>query len=215
MSNVPKVIHQIVGPGANEFIMRCVNSWKVLEKFGFEIMIWNDSKIADFLYNSHRFSYDAFINARNHAEAGDIARYLIVYTFGGYYVDWDIELLDVDEFYSLSNKYSNGYMLVDPPNATLASEYFCCIKNDPFLMSLSKDIVELYEQGKRDKFATPQFSGPYRMRDSFAKCPDSYMKAIPVKEVFAYDYSEIRNPPKGDITQAMIHYWLHSWLPKN
>ncbi|MBV2228483.1 MAG: hypothetical protein KUL85_16625 [Sphingobacterium mizutaii] len=215
MSNVPKIIHQIVGPGVNEFILRCLNSWKVLEKHGFAIERWDDSKIADFLYKFHRFSYDAFINARNHAEAGDIARYLIIHEYGGFYVDWDIELIDIEAFFSLNDNYRNGFMLIDPSNGTLASEFFCCIKSDPFLMGLSKDIAELYENGDREKFLTPQFSGPYRMRDSFAKYPNTYMNPIPVKDAFAYDYSEIRNPPEGEITQAMIHYWLHSWVSKN
>ena len=164
------------------------------------------------MLNHHPFAHEAFANARNHAEAADIARYLIIHTYGGYYIDWDIELLDVGKFLALGEKYPVGYKIVDPVNQTLASEYFCSVVNDKFLLNLTMDIVALYKSGKRNLLFTPQYSGPYRMRDSLLVHPETNMISVPVKEVFAYDYTEIRNPPEGIITQPLIHYWVHSWI---
>ncbi|MET4083358.1 hypothetical protein ABIB40_003329 [Pedobacter sp. UYP30] len=213
-SLIPKIIHHIVGQPAIPIIAKCLHSWQALKKQGFEIRIWNDALIADFLLEQHDFAYSAFTNARNHGEAADIARYLIVYSFGGYYVDWDIELLNIKKFRALCNRYPKGFMLCDPHNQTLASEFFCSIPNDDFLMLLSLDIAYVYAAGKRNSMDTPLFSGPFRMRDSFKLHPNTFMKKIPVKEAFAFDYQEIRNPPKREITQPLIHYWTHSWIKK-
>lgn len=210
--SIPKIIHQITGSGTNELIEKCFNSWRALEKLGFKIIMWNDSTLVTFLKTHHDFAFEAFMNSRNHAEAADIARYLLIYTFGGHYVDWDIELIDEIKFQHLNTKYSSGYMLLDHSNNTLASEYFCAVVGDEFLLNITKDIVEIYESGMRKLFMTPQYSGPYRMRDCLSKYPKTLMATIPIKEAFVYDYQEIRNMPDKVIAQPMIHYWLHSWF---
>ena len=211
-TNIPKIVHQIVGPNTTPIILNCLESWGQLLEYQFEVRIWNDTTLVEFISKEHPFALEAFVNARNHAEAADIARYLIIYTYGGYYVDWDIELLDIDDFFALSNIYKNGYMLIDPSNETLASEYFCSIPADKYLLKLTDDIVELYNNGLRESFHTPQYSGPYRMRDSLAKHKNTIMALVPVKEVFVYDYSEIRYSPQPKPRRPLIHYWVHSWL---
>ncbi|KQM65212.1 hypothetical protein ASE74_10095 [Pedobacter sp. Leaf216] len=210
--SIPGIVHHILGAKTNEVIDRCLLSWRDQLGNDFEFNIWDDSKLSEFIFRYYRFAYDAFINARNHAEAADIGRYLVVYHFGGYYVDWDVELLDKQGFIYLSFKYPTGYMLCDPCNQTLASEYFCASAGDPYLLNLSLDIAQLYQSRERENLFTPSYSGPFRMRDSLAKHPNTNMKSIPVKEVFAYDYSEIRNPPSGEITAPLLHYWLHTWI---
>lgn len=211
-SSIPPIIHQIVGLNTTPLIKKCLESWHQLEEIGFEIRIWNDSKIESFILSNHKFALEAFVSARNYAEAADIARYLIIHTYGGYYTDWDVELLDKDKFLKLSLKYNRGYMLCDPNNNSLASEFFCAEEKDLFLLELTKDIVQIYENNERDKLVTPEYSGPYRMRDSLLLHPNTVMSSIPIKEVFAYDYLEIRNPPPRLVTQPLIHYWLHSWM---
>lgn len=211
-TQVPKHIHLITGPKANAAIKRCMNSWQQLESHGYEIKIWTDDSIALFLQRNYPFACDAFIHARNHAEAADIARYLIIHAHGGYYMDWDVELLCVEGFLKICHDHVKGYLVIDPANNTLASEVFAASRHEPYLLSLVKDIVMLYEQQLRDAMFTPQYSGPYRMRDSLEKHANSSQALIPVKEIFAYDYSEIRTMPERPITQPLIHYWVHSWM---
>lgn len=212
---VPKLIHHITGKETTPLIDRCLQSWRQLTKMDFQIVIWNDKLIAKFILENYEFAFDAFVNARNHAEAADIARYLIIHEYGGYYIDWDVELLDVNKFLALIKRHKNGFMLKDPANETLASEFFCAAPSDEYLLLLTMDISYLYRSGRRNILQTPQYSGPYRMRDSLSLHPKTRMSLIPVKEVFAYDYIEIRNPPKGKINQPLIHYWVHSWILPN
>lgn len=78
-------------------------------------------------------------------------------------------------------------------------------------MNLVKEIVMLYECNQRNTLSTPQYSGPFRMREVL-KNFSTEQSLIPVKEVFVYDYSEIRIMPDSETDQPLIHYWLHSWL---
>ncbi|PST83903.1 hypothetical protein C7T94_03920 [Pedobacter yulinensis] len=203
-----------MGQPANEKIQKCLNSWREMESKGYKVRLWNDDQIHAFMKRKHPFLVETFVNSRNYAEAADIGRYAIVYSYGGYYADWDVEVLDAERLIRIENENPDGYMLVDPPNGSLASEFFCAAKEDPYLLSLLRDIVEIYETQKRDKLFTPSYSGPFRMRDSLEKHNNTRMNVLPVKNVFAYNYSEIRNPPPGEVTQPLIHYWLHSWIKR-
>jgi hypothetical protein len=209
---IPQVIHHIIGPKSNPVVERCLNSWKILERVGFKIKLWDDQLIESFLKENYIFALKAFLGARNHAEAADIARYLIIYHFGGHYIDWDVELLDPDKYLKVCKKNPNGYFIIDPLNDTLASEVFATTPRPGCLMKLTKDIVQLFDSGEIYMLGTPQYSGPFRMRDSLHGYVGIEQTFIDVKSIYAYDYTEIRNRPARKITQPLIHYWLHSWL---
>jgi hypothetical protein len=189
-----------------------LSSWNVLTKVDFNIIIWTDESIEIFLRTNYVFALDAFLNSRNHAEAADIARYLIIYHYGGHYIDWDVQLLNPNKFLKICQKYPLGYFVIDPINGTLASEVFGSKAGSEYLFKLTKDIVQLFSNGLRNNLATPQYSGPYRMRDSLNDYGRITQALLPVKSIFAYDYTEIREMKSKKITQPMIHYWLHSWV---
>jgi len=209
---IPKIIHHIVGPKVNESIQACLNSWNCMQDKGFQIWIWNDDTLAEFLQNYFQQALPPFLNARNYAEAADIARYLLIYQFGGVYVDWDIELLIPEKFISLLESNEHGYLLVDPKNDSIASEHFCAQTKDPYLESLANDIITIYNAGERDSLPTVDYTGPFRMRDSLEKHRNTRMKLVKVKDVFAFDYEEIRSADCLETTAPMIHYWMHSWM---
>jgi len=209
---VDKIVHQIVGPKRNVLIDKCLDSWNTLKEFDYEIFVWTDDSIATFLKDFYPFALNAFCQARNHGEAADISRYLLVYHFGGIYVDWDIELLDRKLFLDIIHLNTEGYLIIDPVNSTLASECFSAPKGEEYLLSLVKDIVELHNNNLRDTMNTPAYSGPYRMRDSLQKHQNSRQTLIPVKDIFLYDFWEIRRKEKKEIIRPLIHYWLHTWM---
>jgi len=206
------LIHQITGPKANQFINGCLNSWDKLKSNGFIRVIWTDESIEQFLITNYSFALDAFKKARNHGEAADIARYLILHFFGGYYVDWDIELIRPDLFLQLHSEFPNGYLLIDPKTDALSSEHFSCLKNEEYLLKLCEDIVFTYERGERDLMDTQHFSGPDRMRVALKRHPICKQQIIPIKDVFEYDFWEIRKMDGRSPTKPMIHYWLHTWM---
>lgn len=127
-------------------------------------------------------------------------------------MDWDIQLLNVNGFLNVCNTSHTGFMVIDSYNETLASECFSARKGEAYLLSLSKDITELYTKGLRQYFRTPQYSGPYRMKDSLKKHQNSRQKLIEVNDIFVYNYREIRGMPQKKTVAPLIHYWVHGWM---
>ncbi|RZJ87839.1 MAG: hypothetical protein EOO20_15120 [Chryseobacterium sp.] len=212
---IPEIVHHIVGPKTNQIVDRCLSSWTILREVGYEIVTWNDQDIEVFLKENYHFALPGFLHARNHAEAADIARYLIIYHYGGHYMDWDVELLEPNKFLRIAHKNPDGYFIVDPANGTLASEVFASSPKCEYLLQLSYEIARLYNSGEIHALGTPQYSGPYRMRDFLEIFGTISQPLIPVKKMFAFDYSEIRNRPKKKVTQPLIHYWIHSWIKQS
>ncbi|MES2376034.1 MAG: glycosyltransferase [Bacteroidota bacterium] len=212
---VKKIIHQITGPRANSFIKTCLDSWLQLSAHDYEIKIWTDELIEEFIKSNFKFALEAFKQARNHGEASDIARYLIIYAFGGYYTDWDIELTRVDLFLRLHEKFGKGYLLVDPKTNAISSEHFSAPINELYLLKTTEDIVNTFNNGDRPLMETPNYSGPTRMKISLQKHNGSGQSLIPIKAVFEYDYWEIKNTDGKGRTKPMIHYWLNTWIPAN
>ncbi|MDN5285033.1 MAG: Mannosyltransferase [Mucilaginibacter sp.] len=208
---LPKLIHHIVGPKTNEIVDRCLESWQVLKSEEYQFMIWTDLSIADFLSKNYPHIYNAFINARNHGEAADIARYILVYHYGGHYIDWDIHLINPDEFLLLCQKNPFGYLLRDDKDGSLASECFGATKNESFLNSVIKDIISVYDSGLFREYHTLYYTGPFRLKEALEN-NQTKQNILRVKDVFVYDYSEIKEMPEREFSQPMIHYWLHSWL---
>nr|WP_315402764.1 glycosyltransferase [uncultured Sphingobacterium sp.] len=209
---VPKIIHQIVGKKPSELVKMCLESWKVTIRHGFKIVYWDDDSLAKFIKDKYEFALDAFLNARNHAEAADIARYLVIYHYGGYYVDWDISLNNAEDFLSLADKEQKGYVVIDPLNETLASEHFSALASDTYLYTIVEDIITTYIKDERDLMATPNYSGPYRMRATMRKFQNIEQSKIQVKDIFEYAYDEIRNHKVFMQSGIMTHYWEHSWF---
>jgi len=207
---IAPIIHQILlSDIPNSLIYKCLTSWTKMQSFGFKIKYWNYSEITDFISKNYPNALQPFINARNFAEASDIARYLIVLHHSGIYVDWDIELVDSSDYHNKIANLDKGYLLQDPRNGTFAPECFSAEKDEPFLKKLTDDIISVYNS--RQLPLTPQYSGAYRMRDSMN---DYYsnQQILPVKDIFEFDYSEIRKPFQRPIKKPLIHYWLHTWL---
>jgi mannosyltransferase OCH1-like enzyme len=211
---IPLIIHHIVGPKPTSLITQCLQSWEKLKEIDFEIVIWTDQSLKIFIRDNFPFALDSFLSARNHAEAADIARYLIIYKFGGYYVDWDILLFNYKDFLNLHQSNKNGYLAIDMSNGTLASEYFAARRKESFLLFLVKDIVHTFKRDERDLMPTPQYSGPFRMRAALRryKPRKNMLTLIDIKEIFEYDYSEIRDAKVYGKNKIMIHFWMHSWL---
>jgi hypothetical protein len=210
---VPKIIHRIVGPKPSNLVMQCITSWNVVKEHGFEIKIWNDELLATFIAKEYPHVLNAFSTARNYGEAADIARYLIVYHFGGYYFDWDTELLSVKKFLEIDVQNPKGFLVQDPVNQTIAPDAFSAMPNEKYLYNLIDNICYIHENGFRHSLKTIDYSGPYRMREVYYFTKKaSEQNTIKPKELMLYDYWEIREKPFRDTEAAVIHYWEHGWM---
>lgn len=209
---VSQIVHQIVGAKPSQTVSHCLHSWLKIKDHGFEIYYWDDDRLEIFLEKYYGFALQAFLTARNHAERADIARYLLVYHYGGYYVDWDISLNNIDEFLMIARRENRGYLVIDPINGSLASEHFSSCEKDPYLIKIVEDIVSTFERDERDLMSTPQYSGPFRMRATLRKFDRIEQSKIPVKEIFEYSYDEVRRQREFCKSGVLTHFWEHSWI---
>jgi len=84
---IPKIIHQIwLGSPVPEKFDNYRKSWKTMHP-DWEYKLWTDADI-EALHLENKACYNAAIN---YAERSDIARYEIIYRFGGVYADIDME----------------------------------------------------------------------------------------------------------------------------
>lgn len=210
---VNKLIHQMIfGDIPSAEISACLKSWKVLSVFQFKIAIWDRASALKFIKENYPFATQAFAEARNLSEASDIARYLVVHHYGGYYVDWDISLNNVGQFLELHRKYPNGCLIIDPSNDTIASEFYSALPREEFLLTLTRSIVDTYDRGERELFATQYYAGPFKITEAFNRNPITRQRLVRVKDVFEYDYAESRLATEFGKSGIMTHYWSHSWL---
>lgn len=87
---IPKVLHLcwISGDAYPEKIQKCVDSWKrVLPDY--EIMVWDKARVESL---GSRYVNEAVEN-RKYAFAADFIRFYALYTYGGIYLDSDVEVL--------------------------------------------------------------------------------------------------------------------------
>eukprot|EP00939_MAST-03C_sp_MAST-3C-sp1_P001720 g1720.t1 len=84
---VPRIVHQIwIGSSLPEKFRVLRAKWIALHPL-WTFRLWDDVAIDSFCLHN-RANYDA---AKNYGEKADIARYEILYTFGGVYLDTDME----------------------------------------------------------------------------------------------------------------------------
>ncbi len=88
--SIPKIIHQIwIGPNKQPDIW--INTWRIdyINKYkNYEYMLWNNENIKNILNKYPKF--EEMINTEiEYCGKADMLRYLILYEYGGIYIDAD------------------------------------------------------------------------------------------------------------------------------
>lgn len=87
---IPKIIHYCWFGGAPlpDRLIRCIESWR---KFcpDYKIIRWDES---NFDYHKYQYTEQAY-QAKKWAFVSDVARLDVVYEYGGFYLDTDVELI--------------------------------------------------------------------------------------------------------------------------
>jgi len=88
---IPKIIHYIwLGDDMPLLYKECISTWAQYSP-GFKIEFWNEERISSDL-NVEKFYYD-MLEKKKYAFAVDYLRCLILYEYGGIYLDTDMELV--------------------------------------------------------------------------------------------------------------------------
>ncbi|KAJ3158587.1 hypothetical protein HDU86_002813 [Geranomyces michiganensis] len=90
---VPPILHQVlVGmpAAAPQKWIDAANACTAIHP-GWKIMTWNDAAAEAFIQREHPWFYDTWMGYRFNIQKADSLRYLLLYTYGGVYLDMDIQ----------------------------------------------------------------------------------------------------------------------------
>lgn len=196
---IPKIIHYcwLSGDVIPAKLQECMKSWrKYLPDY--EFMLWDLNR---FDINSTIWTKQAF-EAKKYAFAADYIRLFAVYTYGGIYLDMDVEVVKsfdslLDRSYILGFEKSNG----------IEAGVFGGEKGSNWL----KDCLDYYKERSfvlsDNKYDTLPL--PIIMYQSMSKYIDSM-------EIFPNEYLTAKSYETGIVTTTnntySIHHFAGSWL---
>jgi hypothetical protein len=106
---IPKKIHQIWIQGIEKLPKKLYDNHMLIKKSNpeYEMKLWDDKSISELLRTRHPDLYQVYINCDKLKGPGgkytcmsDIGRYVILYEYGGFYIDMDFECsINLDKLY--------------------------------------------------------------------------------------------------------------------
>jgi hypothetical protein len=229
------LIHQIVlGKKIPPLNQECLQSWNELLRYGFDVVRWTDERIHEYLASYPRSEVTSvYRRARNYGEASDILRMAITYSYGGFYVDWDVLLVDPDRFLGLMGDFESDGCVLIRDRLTTEPSFSCTHDNSLFFLSRGNPFAVDFLRAVERNYAanplpnTPYLTGPLALT-RFLEANPKYKSAcrmIDTREIYAFDYegvvSRTEERTRGILKQSWnssdapaIHFWTHTWPPK-
>lgn len=210
---IPKIIHQIwLGSPVPDVFEAYMNSWIAFHMGNdWQYVLWNDEKIKNFgLYN--QVFYDA---TENFGQKSDIARWEILYNFGGVYVDVDFECLrSFDQLHYLYDFYVG----LQPLDSQFVQLNNALVGSCPFHPILYHSIATIKDNWHTHKGA-PQKTGPVHFTRSFyakANTGRTIDMVFPASYFYPLGTQETVNNKQAWLKQGAyaVHWWAKTWMPK-
>ncbi|HVX00671.1 MAG TPA: glycosyltransferase [Candidatus Babeliaceae bacterium] len=211
---IPKIIHQIwLGSPLPERYKHHQRSWIKMHPT-WQYKLWTDRDIRKLgLYN--QAAYDA---AANYGERSDIARYEILYRFGGLYVDTDFECLIPFDIFHHRYTFYTGVMRIGQIELNNA-----LIGSAPHHPLLRHCIESISNENRFDPITqTEARTGPTHFTKSFFEyissmpnndlviaLPISFFYPLPVRVA---QYNTLQQIKEWITPNSYaVHYWANSW----
>lgn len=210
---IPKKIHYcwLSGDPIPENLQKWMKTWR--EKLpGWEFILWDKSH---FDINSIEWVRQAY-DARKYAFAADYIRQYAVYTYGGMYMDMDIEVVK-----NFDNMLNRAYIIGAETEYGIEAGVFGAEKGSPII----KACLDWYE-GKKfvNEDGTLNMHGcPLVMMESISKkyvvkiSPD-YVDDHSTVYLLPRDYLTAKSSETGVVTKTAntitVHHFAGSWLKK-
>lgn len=193
-STIPKTII-LYWHNLNELpfdVLECIESWKILEKQGFEFKLFdNDSAKIFIRENLDSECLKAYLNCHHPAMRCDYFRLCYLYICGGFYVDCDEYLLTSD----LNNLFDNDYIKLQP--LCYSVEQNSMVENESY-------ITDPYDPSRTYYFNNNPIISPPRHDLILIALKRSTKKLLYDKDLS--DIQSITGP--GNISAALTYYLL-------
>lgn len=218
---IPKIIHQIWIQGISnvpENIRKHMDTCVSVNK-NFKFVYWDDTKIIQLL-KKHKNDelYHIYTQLDSFASKADLARYLIMYHYGGWYVDTDYNCFKPLDVFDTANLVYIPYKKLKT-GSMVFNGLFACSKNHPLMqIVLDKLVRRNYKSRKLTLFKTTYKTGTNLFYSSIQKYhkqyPDdaSYI-IVSLDQLFPRDALEDNEPSKYKHIAFMDHTNSCSWNP--
>lgn len=226
---IPPIIHQVYedpsGPSAD--LLAISKTWQEHHP-EWEHVFWNREKIASFL-QTHFPGYIPLYNSfSRHIHRWDFIRYLILYHFGGLYIDMDYECLEPVD--AVLSGMDCCFGLEPDTHATWHNKTY--IVGNAFIASVPqhfflKSIIDtIHDNSEQIRSYTTEYSvldttGPFLVTNLYHQCSrKKEVDLIPSELVTPLTINEVIDLTKGNVTKEIelkiekayaIHYFMGSW----
>lgn len=136
---IPKIIHACwLGSAPMPQIYKdYVEGWKKLNP-DFEVHVWTDEDFSQY-YDDSLFVKDCIKN-KKYGFLADFFRFTVLYKFGGFYIDTDVEMFKpINEF--VDNKIVMGYIF----DTSIGTAFIGAEKENPIILSWLNTLLSDYE----------------------------------------------------------------------
>lgn len=198
---IPKIIHYcwLSGDLIPEKLEKCMKSWK--EKLpDYEFMLWDKNR---FDIDSILWTKQAY-EVKKYAFAADYIRLYAVYTYGGIYLDMDVEILK-----SFNNLLESKYILGFEGKEGIEAGIFGAEKNADWV----KTCLDYYSDR-----SFIQDNGTYDIRPLPCIMYEIISKKYSHLKLLPFDYLTAKSYKTGKITVTentiTIHHFAGSWVSK-
>ena len=226
-------IHQILFDGrAPRVNRRCLSSWAELRP-DFEIRVWGNEDIRSFISSASPLVRELLTKARNFGEASDTLRIAIVHEFGGIYTDWDIYLLNPQQFVERFSVFKEIGALFLRDSRTSDPDFSAIITHSFFYSDPRRQILQSFLERTSDNYKknpsakTIHINGPQAFT-RFLLDDRWNLDAPPFVEqdqFFRHDYkiaaaqndkmyfldTAIKSPGAA----PLLNLWTNSWIEKS
>jgi CDP-glycerol glycerophosphotransferase len=181
---IPKIIHYVwlSGEPFSPETQKCLDTWKKILP-DYELVLWDKERIKEI----HNTFMEEAISVKKWAFATDYIRLYAVYTYGGIYLDSDVEVFQrfdsflKDRMFIGRESWKNGI----PPKLWLTSHCFGAEKGHPFL----KLCMDYYQERHFIRSTNETF--PNDMRYEYTIIPD--IQARLAHRFYGYDWDAYRD----------------------
>ena len=207
---IPKVIHYmwLGGKPLPNSLRYCIDSWKRMCP-DYEIVEWNES---NYDLNKHPYMRQAY-DKKAYGFVPDYARIDILYNYGGFYMDTDVELKK-----SLDGlRYQKAFVGLEKWQVVNFGGCSGAIKGHPMLKKFldeRKDIYFLDQAGNQNKNTCGFYDTNVILESGYKM--DGTTQCINDMNIYAYDYFHPYDYMSGIDNETentrSIHYFDGGWL---
>ena len=229
---IPRIIHQIWDnpEGLSEVLQQVTQSWKEYHP-EWEYHLWNKTMIDDFL-NMYFPDFIPYYEAFPHnIQRWYAIRYLILYQYGGLYVDIDYECLEpLDALFGDSTccmgMEPGEYSMLYNKQIVVGNSFMACIPKHSYFEKIIEDMKINHKKifsphkihqikGSAGSILTTRIYGEYSDKDEITLIPSELIMPLTLNEtrmiINGNETQEIEEKLEKAFT---AHYFLFSWLPQ-